>query len=37
MRIDNNLDLNIKDCLEFLKLDKKEYKEYIIKTIKTTQ
>lgn len=37
MRIDNNLDLNIKDCLEFLKLDKKEYKEYLIKTIKTTQ
>ncbi|WP_066220838.1 hypothetical protein [Aliarcobacter cryaerophilus] len=37
MRIDNKLDLEIKDTLDFLELDKKEYKEYLIKTIKTTQ
>ncbi|WP_419234091.1 hypothetical protein [Aliarcobacter cryaerophilus] len=37
MRIYNKLDLELKDVLDFLELDKKEYKEYLIKIIKTTQ
>ncbi|MCT7508755.1 hypothetical protein N5U26_00120 [Aliarcobacter cryaerophilus] len=37
MRIYNKLDLELKDVFDFLELDKKEYKEYLIKTIKTTQ